>query len=104
MKRTSTPPQGGGRKRTSTPPQGGGSAKGIYRGWHYPPLFPPPWWGRVRVGGQGIPTPTPTLPHKGGGRKRTSTPPQGGREKKDQHSPTRGEGEKRGVAHPRAEE
>jgi hypothetical protein len=35
---------------------------------HYP-YFPPPWWGRMQVGGKAAPvfTPTPTLPHRGGG-------------------------------------
>src|SRR5262249_9585377 len=34
-----------------------------------PCWFPPPWWGRVRVGGQPAGHLTPTLPHRGGGRK-----------------------------------
>src|SRR5690348_15843141 len=38
--------------------------------------FPPPLWGRVGVGGLVVvlSPPTPTLPHKGGGRNKASPP------------------------------
>jgi len=52
------------------------------RWWEYPIVSLPPCGGGLGWGGQEIPTPHP------------SPPPQGGREKKAQPAPTRGEGEK----------
>src|SRR5579875_2383713 len=42
------------------------------------PPFPPPWWGKARVGGKKLLPPTPTLPHEGGGSLSISLPPCGG--------------------------